>query len=144
MWTSILLSILFIISMINIYTSYYAVCNKLPNNLAKIQISVYSPPGIEGLIPMKALSPSEDLLRRAKGGQVSNEEYKTEYLNNFVSKGLTPESLYNGLLRFAKSHGYEGLVLLCYESPDKFCHRHVLAEWLNEIANPKIEEFLWK
>ena len=33
------------------------------------------------------------------------------------------------------------LVLLCYEKPTDFCHRHLFAEWLSQKAGIKIEEF---
>lgn len=30
--------------------------------------------------------------------------------------------------------------LVCYEAPDKFCHRHLVAEWLNS-AGYNVNEF---
>jgi uncharacterized protein (DUF488 family) len=32
------------------------------------------------------------------------------------------------------------IVLLCYEKPDSFCHRHLVAKWFNENGFP-IEEW---
>ena len=32
-------------------------------------------------------------------------------------------------------------VLLCYEKPGDFCHRHILANWLEENFGFKVEEF---
>jgi len=34
----------------------------------------------------------------------------------------------------------EGSVLLCYEGPGKFCHRHVVAEWLERGTDVKVTE----
>ena len=33
------------------------------------------------------------------------------------------------------------LYLLCFEPPDKFCHRHLLADWLNAALDEKIIEW---
>ena len=30
------------------------------------------------------------------------------------------------------------IILLCYETPEKFCHRHSVAKWLNEKLNLNI------
>ena len=31
-------------------------------------------------------------------------------------------------------------VMLCYETPDKFCHRHIIARWLSEKTGADIQE----
>ena len=30
----------------------------------------------------------------------------------------------------AFDRNYDSIVMLCYEIPSKFCHRHIVAEWL--------------
>ena len=30
--------------------------------------------------------------------------------------------------------GGRDIVLVCYEGPSKFCHRHLVAEWLNKYG----------
>jgi len=52
----------------------------------------------------------------------NQEEYTRRY-HEEVLKNIT-----NNLLMGLK----DGDVLLCWESPDKFCHRHIVAEWLIE------------
>jgi hypothetical protein len=54
-------------------------------------------------------------------------QYKKEVLNV-----LDPLEVYNEL-------GTES-ILLCYESPEKFCHRHLVANWFEENLNIKVIE----
>lgn len=35
----------------------------------------------------------------------------------------------------------DNLYLLCFETSDKFCHRHLLADWLNAALDEKIIEW---
>jgi hypothetical protein len=58
------------------------------------------------------------------------EVYKQKYLEQL--------SLLNPAEIYAK---YDGKVLLCFERPVDFCHRHILAEWLRN-AGFKCEELL--
>jgi uncharacterized protein (DUF488 family) len=34
----------------------------------------------------------------------------------------------------------EDAILLCWESPEKFCHRHLVADWLSKKLDIKITE----
>lgn len=34
----------------------------------------------------------------------------------------------------------DGAVMLCYETPDKFCHRHLIAEWLSKHTDMEVVE----
>lgn len=36
----------------------------------------------------------------------------------------------------------ENAILICWEGKDKFCHRHLVAEWLSSSLNIEIEEIL--
>ena len=36
---------------------------------------------------------------------------------------------------------YGDVILLCYEKPKEFCHRHILAEYLNRYYNLDIQEY---
>ena len=55
------------------------------------------------------------------------EQYYKEILNN-----LDPKEVYDYL--------GEDAVLICYESPEKFCHRHLVADWLSKSLNINVEE----
>ena len=50
--------------------------------------------------------------------------------------GLDPKKIYDEeIAHFANLLGKKKVVLLCYESAEKFCHRHLVADWLND-AHP--------
>ena len=107
-----------------IHTSYFAKSGKLPN---AISIARSAPPGFKGE-QMQMLAPSYKLLKDYKNFKITNETY-TEEFNEQLSS-LDPR-IVGGLA--------EGKVLLCWEGKDKFCHRHLVAVWLQK-AGFKVEE----
>lgn len=130
--------------MIEIFTSYYAMYKKIPDNYLKVQISQYRPKFIDEyglIIPMKVLAPSEELLKKAKGGQLSEEEYTQIYFRELKDREVTPSKVVEALTGAANKFRKDAIVLLCYESPDKFCHRHLVADWLNNHLDLNIKEF---
>ena len=46
-------------------------------------------------------------------------------------KPLTVESVLTDLDNLA-SGGLDKVILLCYEKPTDFCHRHLVADWINK------------
>lgn len=100
-----------------IYTSYFA---KQANNPKALSICRWVPKWYSGRQCM-LLAPSESLLKRYKAGEVSEEEYTNEYTEYLNQLGI------NKVLSVL----HDGDVLLCYEKSSDFCHRHILAEWLN-------------
>ena len=73
-------------------------------------------------------------------GKISEEEntryYIEEYYKQVLSK-LDPERVYRKL---------DNSTLLCYEDPDDFCHRHVVAAWFNLLLGNTIQpvcEIAW-
>lgn len=59
--------------------------------------------------------------------------YIMEYWKQVLSK-LDPLEVYNDL---------DGLVLLCYEKNDEFCHRHIVAEWFEILLNVHVPEVIF-
>jgi hypothetical protein len=61
------------------------------------------------------------------------------YMDHFqkeVLDTLNPDQVYQDLMKFCeKSHmnpEETDIILLCYEKPNEFCHRHLVANWLSE------------
>ncbi len=102
-----------------IRTGYYARHAKLPNAVA---ISVGVPPWFRGR-HYPALAPDRAWLK------LSPEEY-------------TP--LYQARLAALDAHqvaaDLEGCVLLCWEKPGEFCHRRLVAEWIERETGIVVEE----
>jgi len=70
----------------------------------------------------KRLAPTWDLLRAWQKGEVTEEEYRTEYF------WLMRESLKANLEFWLDLSKKETLVLGCYCAPGLFCHRRLLVE----------------
>lgn len=60
----------------------------------------------------------------------NNKYYIKEYFEQVLSL-LNPEEIYKEL---------DGSTLLCYENNDEFCHRHIVAAWLELLLGVSIPE----
>lgn len=97
----------------DIKTSYYAVYRESNG----VGISGRVPPGFKGERIIE-LSPPWKLYKKLN--YISQEKW-VERFHKLVLKNLDP-------LEVAK--GCDGKVLLCYEKAGDFCHRRIVAEWL--------------
>ena len=61
---------------------------------------------------------------------VNNKYYIEEYYKQVLSK-LNPEQVYNKL---------DNSILLCYENNTEFCHRHIVAAWLEIFLDKEVNE----
>lgn len=116
-----------------IYTSYFAAVNKIAKAIpdAKfISIARYPPRGWSGL-QLKCLAPPASLLQKWK--ETHNEDdYIHEYEKTVLSK-FSSEKIIEMIEVMAG--GSDVVILLCYEKPNDFCHRHLVGNFLG------IEEF---
>ena len=110
-----------------VYTSYYArACRIVPDRrLAAISIGI--PDGFNGQI-IRELNPSEKLLMDYKNNRCSDEEYIDRYKSDVLDK-LNPVDIYNKV---------KGKVMLCYCGKDKFCHRKLVIEWLEQHLGEEV------
>lgn len=46
---------------------------------------------------------------------------------------LDPQQVYKDLKAMSKG---KDVALVCYETPQKFCHRHLVAKWLEDAGLP--------
>lgn len=107
----------------SIHTSYFAKAIKQHNAVSIAQITPHWAP--KGLPTYKAVAPYVDMLR------MPLEQYHPRYLK--ILAGLDPRQIITDLA---------GKILLCYEGPDKYCHRHTLAKWLYDTEGFVVTE--WK
>lgn len=113
-----------------IYTSYYGNHNHFPKDSYLISVSLTSPKGMCNK-DLFALAPNIDTLDKYKKGIIDEYEYETDYrckLDNINPE--VKQKLINFLHSQEATHP-GGVFLLCYERPEQFCHRHILAKWLN-------------
>lgn len=118
-----------------IYTSYFAQVKNIPTNFVKVGISFIKPPWLDTstFVWMKELAPTGNLLLFKKQNIIDEREYTQSYIMQLMDIDFEP------IIKQLQS--YENCVLLCYERSDAFCHRHILAKYLNSKFNLGITEF---
>lgn len=139
------------------FTSYYANYRNIPKSYLCIGISRVCPEWfyqnrdeLKNFLWVKDnfLAPSEELLSGAKHGSIDIAEYKKRYLEEIFSR--LPELKYSSIVDFVNkmdnhfstcSTPYDAIVFLCYESPQEFCHRHLLRRLLTNVYKINCEEY---
>lgn len=121
-----------------IYTGYYAKLNSYKNlGLEPIAISGKRPDFYEGLY-YPDFAPRYWMYQKWKNKEITNEGYAQEYkayLDTLDKEEIMKD--FEPYMNDPKKH----VILLCYEKPHDFCHRHVLAEWLFETLKIEISEY---
>ena len=118
-----------------IYTSYYA-NYKAYSGFYRIGISRKTPNNATD-ISLKFLAPDSSLLYDYKNGSIGEEEYARRYLSSLEE--LHDNETLDKFTHYLINHSMD-VVLLCYERPDKLCHRHLLADYLNRHYGLEIRE----
>jgi hypothetical protein len=110
-----------------IYTSYFGNFRNFgelqPISIARYPIKNFNGFDIQFDHHFNVLRPSVNLLHRYKNGKVTNAEYAKEYYIQILNCDWD--------LLFKE---YDNSVLLCYEKPKDFCHRHVLSYILRKLG----------
>lgn len=116
-----------------IYTSYFGNVKQLQrSNVELVGIARYKPRYYSGFnltdVAPKAFMLSDDMTQE-------------EYVSHYEKLVLEPLDVKAFLKTLERISGGKDVALCCYEKPGQFCHRHLLAKWLNEKANLDIKEF---
>ena len=113
-----------------IYTSYFANLAKIPDKIIPISIAGKAPDWYSGL-QYKKLAPKWNFFKVWKETH-DNDYYIKCYREQVLDKlsyAQVIEDLYS--LAFGNTEPENKYIcLICYETPDKFCHRHIVANWL--------------
>jgi len=124
-----------------IYTTYFANLRKLPPEIIPISICGKAPEWYKGL-QYKKLAPKYNFFMEWKKTYDNN--YYIEHFQKEVLDVLKPNDVVNQL--YALAGNYKGInylpefALVCYEKPSDFCHRHLVADWLNK-AGFEVKEY---
>ena len=117
-----------------IYTSYFAKLREVRDTgLVPVSIAQRKPRGVE-VLSYKKLAPPWALVKEYKQSG-DTLLYTRVYFDTILNK-LNQYQVISELVLCASS---SNIVLICYEKPEDFCHRHLVAQWLNRIL-PKGEE----
>lgn len=119
---------------INIYTSYYANIPNIPQGYITISIAGRCPPFYKGL-EYKKVAPKIGFFTEWKKNN-DNDFYIREY-NKQVLDTLDATKVIQDIINLAREQNHSNnlnIVLLCYEKPNEFCHRHLLSNWLYQYG----------
>lgn len=120
-----------------VFTSYFGNHKKFPKNAVLISIAGKSPEGFYPEYELKMLAPSWSIsseYRETGDKDLYTKRYKKEILSK-----LDPNEIYGIISNVAYTVGASRVFLLCYEKPDAFCHRHLVADWLEPVIH--VEEY---
>lgn len=118
-----------------IYTSYFAKIKNMPENIIPITICGQAPKGYNGK-QFRVLAPTYDIFKQYK--QTGDSELYTQRFYNERLNKLNALDIYKRLEILSEG---KDIALICYEKPSDFCHRHLVADWLNKELNINVEEF---
>lgn len=120
-----------------IYTSYFAKLSKLPEHITPIAICGKSPEWYNGL-EYKKLAPKWSFFSEWK--KTHDNDFYIKHFNKEVLLPLDANNIVKELYALAGKNQDEDIVLICYERPSDFCHRHLVADWLSNHGYP-VEEY---
>ena len=95
-----------------------------------VAICLYPPIDWTGL-RFPALAPDAQVFYSIKRGEITKEQYSQQYKDNVLAE-LDPKFIYKL---------FERNVLLCWEDPGEFCHRRLVAEWLEQNLGIEVPEW---
>ena len=134
--------------MYKIYTSYFA--NKIFKKMSddKLRIPVCADLQNYTYNPFtrwyKELAPDIEVLYQFKKIRHKTKSIKNWFTREYYRK-LDSMKESGDLLGYVKELQnlckYNDVFLLCYEKPNEFCHRHLLAEYLNKFYELDVSEY---
>lgn len=110
-----------------LYTTYFAKLKQLPGDIIPVSICSKAPNGYSGL-QYKKLAPKWSFFSEWKKNH--DNHYYVRCFNEEVLKPLDAESVLTELA--AATNNSPNIALVCYERPESFCHRHLVANWFRE------------
>lgn len=125
-----------------LYTSYYGNPCLDQNKVFPVQVSNSAPEGFSIKYVLKEVIPSwKDIVEPYKENLLSEVEYMVKYKRMLDSQEFAIRIMLEEIKEKASTLGLQDIVLLCYEKPGRFCHRHILAEWIKEKTGEEIKEY---
>jgi len=109
-----------------LYTTYFANSSTLALDITPVSICGQAPAGYKGL-KYKKLAPKWEFFKQWK--QTGDNHYYVRCFAEQVLDKLNADEVYQELVGLAKN---TDIALVCYEKPDDFCHRHLVANWFRE------------
>ena len=117
-----------------IFTSYFGNERHIPKEVKRISICLSPPKGWVGA-ECKDLAPTWDILNAWRSSK-KDSSAEEAYTKAFKGEILREENFMLIMWKLAKLAQGRDVVLLCYEKPSDFCHRHIVAQWIREHSIP--------
>lgn len=122
----------------DIYTGYYSQMKKYRQmELVPVSIAYLTPQWYIGEVCFE-LAPSRTLLMKWKQGEITEEGYKKQYIQQ-LDNDVQWSKVWKKLKQISAKYDNSDLVLCCYEKAGDFCHRHILAEYLTKTGVDVVE-----
>ena len=126
----------------DVFTGYYAQMKKYrAADLVPVSIAFVTPVWYEGETCFD-VAPPHKLISEYKAGRLSVEEYSKQYIQ-YLDNNVKWGKVMKKLKEISAKNDNKDLVLCCYEKPEDFCHRHLLAKYLNENID-EVDCIEWK
>ena len=120
------------------YTSYFGNLKNIPKNITPVSIAAKAPDWYTGL-QFKKLAPKYGFFMEYK-----KDHDKEKYIRCFYEQVLNNLDANEIAIQLRKLAENSDIVLLCYEKPTDFCHRHIVANWLIDNGIPCDREIIVK
>lgn len=121
-----------------VFSSYFAMVSKLPDYVVPIAICGGIPDFWKGRPWVRKLAPKKWFFDEWK--RTHDNAFYIENFNKEVLSTLNPTEVLDELYRIANING-GGKVpcIVCYEKSGDFCHRHLVAKWLNDSIGDSVD-----
>ena len=119
---------------VHMNTSYWfsPVLRSYYNQYFIVQICLSKPKYAHADYNFQEVAPEWHTLNAFKTGQIDEGGYYAEYIQKlFTNKNIIAKKIVD-IYHMA---GGKKVVFCCWETPDKFCHRHIFAEFCNKKFN---------
>jgi len=109
----------------------------------KLETNIKNPVGISQGRPRrktnarfyKKLAPPIYLVKHYRAKTITDEQYIDEYCRVVLSK-LDPQNVLNEIITLFG----DDATLLCFEDPGEFCHRRIVADWIEKGTGVNVPE----
>ena len=124
------------------FTGYFAKLKEYEESgLVPVSIAAKTPDWYKGL-EYKKLAPKWEFFNEWKNGSHKGDDgyyiqcYTEEVLSQLAGADVIRE------LKELAGVDTDRIILLCYEKPADFCHRHIVADWLNVYRDLERDPYL--
>jgi len=134
-----------------LYTSYFGAMKNFPENYIPVSICGRAPKSYHG-VEYKKLAPKKDFFMEWKKN--NDNEFYIKNFNEKVIGTLDQYAVIEEIINFLPAdaqnkikssqlpvwrNSHLHIVMVCYEKPGDFCHRHIVADWFFRAKIPCME-----